>query len=113
MVTLTVHNPAAPATSPLEIIIGLTPLELLNSAPDSAPAMMLFPASCFPLMLPMNELHTLYTSASTPAEFPRNGPRRVTLFSTAFNLRRGGAWGGARCRPSVRPQAPPSPSAET
>jgi hypothetical protein len=42
---LTAHVPAALATMPLLIIIGLTPLVLLKIAPLNAPATILFVAS--------------------------------------------------------------------
>jgi hypothetical protein len=105
---LTAHAPAAPATSPPEINIGLNPLVLLNSIPLNAPATTLFTLSCFPLQCPIVELIPLYTMAMIPAELPRNGPRRVTLFSTLFRRSFGGALAGMRFKPSIRPHVPPT-----
>lgn len=53
----------------------------------------------------------LYTIATTPAELPKNGPRRVTAFNTLFSLIFGGALGAVLRNPSTMPQAPPVPSA--
>lgn len=108
---LTAHAPAAPATSPPEINIGFNPLVLLKSMPLSAPAAMLFTLSCFPLQYPIVELTPLYTIAITPAELPRKGPRRVTLFNTLFKRSFGGALLGVRFKPSNKPHVPPTVSA--
>lgn len=108
---LTAHAPAAPATNPPDINIGLNPLVLLNSIPLSAPASILFILSCRPLAYPIVELIPLYTIAMTPAEFPKNGPLRVTLFSTEFSRSFGGAEAGERFKPSAMPHAPPMESA--
>lgn len=92
---------------PPEIIIGRTPLVLLKSIPLSAPARTLFAESCFPRICPIKELKPLYTIAMTPAEFPKNGPRRVTAFKTEFNRSFGGCPADL-LRPSCKPQAPPT-----
>lgn len=109
--TLTAHPPATEATTPPEIIIGLRPLVDLKIIPLNAPAAMLLAASCFPLWWPMKELIPLYTSAITPAELPKNGPLRVTAFSTELSLSFGG-WPDDLRRPSCIPHAPPSTNAE-
>lgn len=111
MGTRTAQAPATVATTPPEIIMGLTPLVLLKTIPLNAPATMLFAASCFPLKWPMKELIPLYTIAMTPAELPRNGPLLVTAFRTEFSLSFGG-WPADLRRPSCRPHAPPSVNAE-
>lgn len=108
---LTAQAPAAPATSPPDINIGLNPLVLLKSIPLSAPAAMLLTLSCFPRQCPIVELTPLYTMAITPAELPRKGPRRVTLFSTLFKRSFGGALTGVRFKPSIKPHVPPTLSA--
>jgi hypothetical protein len=95
------------ATIPLEIIIGLSPLVLLKMAPLMAPATTLFVISCFPLTAPIELLTPLYTIATTPAEFPKNGPLLVTAFNTPFNRNRGGMDDGFFCSPSANPHAPP------
>jgi hypothetical protein len=53
---LTAHAPATDATIDPEIIIGLTPLVLLNSMPLSPPATILLAASCLPRHHPRYEL---------------------------------------------------------
>jgi hypothetical protein len=100
------------ATMPPEIIIGLRPRVLLKTIPLNAPATMLLAASCLPRVCPSAALTQLYTMATTPAEFPRNGPRLVTEFRTLLRRILGGAVTGARLRPSVMPHTPPSDSAE-
>lgn len=105
--TLTAHTPAALATRPPDISIGLNPLVLLNSIPLNAPATMLFALSCLPRKCPIVELIPLYTMAITPAEFPKNGPLLVTLFSTLFSFSFGGAFAVERFSPSIMPHVPP------
>ena len=107
---LTAHAPATEATIPPEIIIGRTPLVLLKIIPLSAPARTLFAESCLPLICPIKELKPLYTIAITPAEFPKNGPRLVTAFSTEFNRSFGGCVADL-LKPSCNPQAPPTVNA--
>ena len=109
---LTAHEPATLATIPLLIIIGRTPLVLLKMAPLSAPATTLFVISCFPLQYPIVLLMPLYTIAITPAEFPKNGPLRVTAFSTPLSRNRGAIVGGFFCKPSASPHAPPTDRAD-
>jgi len=103
--------PAAHATSPPDISIGLVPFVLLKIMPLIAPAAMLLAGSCFPLKYPMYELTPLYIIATTPAEFPRNGPLRVTPLSIALSLIFGGAPIGTLLIPSTNPSAPPVPRA--
>lgn len=50
--------------------------------------------------------------AMTPAEFPRNGPLLVILFSTPLSLILGGAEGGTLFNPSINPQVPPTIKAD-
>lgn len=109
---LTAQAPAMDATIALEITIGFNPLVLLNMAPLKAPAAMLLVASCLPRKCPIVEFIPLYTIATTPAELPRNGPLRVTVFKTLFSRSFGGAEAGARFSPSIIPQTPPLASAE-
>ena len=108
---LTAHPPAIVATTPPEIIIGLTPLVDLKIIPLSAPAAILFAASCLPLKCPIKELKPLYTIAITPAELPKNGPLRVTEFSTPLRRSFGGCPAVLRS-PSCNPHAPPRVKAE-
>ena len=90
---LTAQAPAAVATRPPDIIIGLRPRVLLNSMPLKAPAVMLLRASCLPREYPIVELTPLYTMAITPAEFPRKGPLLVIAFRAEFSRSRGDAVG--------------------
>ena len=107
----TAQAPAILATIPPEIIMGLKPLVLLKTIPLIPPAAILLAESCFPRTYPMDEFRPLYSMATTPAEFPRKGPRLVTEFSTVFNRIFGGAVTGVRRSPSERPHAPPTVSA--
>lgn len=109
---LTAQAPAKLATIPLLISIGLTPLVLLKIAPLNAPATTLFVISCFPRNDPIVLLIPLYTIATTPALFPKNGPLLVTAFSTPLSRNRGAIVGGFLRRPSESPHAPPTVSAE-
>jgi len=96
---------------PPEIIMGLRPLVLLNNIPDNNPADMELTASCLPLKYPIYELKQLYAIATTPAEFPKKGPLRVTAFRTELSLNLGG-WPDDLLKPSCRPQTPPMDSAD-
>nr|OQO24504.1 hypothetical protein B0A51_09535 [Rachicladosporium sp. CCFEE 5018] len=101
------HLPATDPTIAPDITIGRTPLVALNIMPLIVPAATLLKASCLPRVYPIVLLIPLYINATTPAEFPRNGPRRVTAFSTEFSRNLGGAVGGNRFNPSAKPHAPP------
>jgi hypothetical protein len=125
---LTLHTAAAEATNPPDINMGFVPLVLLNTAPLMNPAAILFAGSSFfmldttrspdmiylrfPLKYPIYELIPLYIIATTPAEFPKNGPLLVTPLSIAFNLIFGGAEDGTFLIPSANPRKPPVPSAD-
>ena len=87
---LTAQAPATPPTTAPEIIMGRSPFVLLKSIPLNAPAATVLAESCLPLKYPIPELKQLYVIATTPAEFPRKGPRRVTALRTEFRRSLGG-----------------------
>ncbi len=108
---LTAQVPAIDATIPPDITIGRTPRVILKIMPLIPPAATLLNESCLPRQYPIVLLMPLYIIATTPAELPRKGPLLVIALSAEFSRSFGGAVGGSRFSPSMRPHVPPIPRA--